>query len=270
MKRLLSTTVLLFLLAGLAVQTRAAEELHAIREKSATSGFYERALEFFTKKIPDVFEKKLHSSREHIDLILEIFNEKGIPEDIAYLPFIESGFSPLSIGEGNTVGLWQMVKGTARRYGLRVDQYVDERKDPIKSTHAAADYLSDLHRMFGAWDIALAAYNAGDGKIRRLFSRDKDKSSVRLPEIINRYLAKLMAVATVARNPESFGMKPPESGRDEETEYREITTTRSISLAALAEKYDTTVKAIMGLNPALLTKRTPPYRYVIRLPYQED
>ncbi|MBZ0157426.1 MAG: transglycosylase SLT domain-containing protein [Alphaproteobacteria bacterium] len=266
MRQLLSTTLLLFLLVGLPLHVRAAEELHAIREKASTSKFYERALEFFTKKIPEAFERKLHSSQEYIELILEIFKEKGIPEDIAYLPFIESGFSPLSIGSGNAVGLWQMVKGTARQYGLRVDQYVDERKDPVKSTHAAANYLNDLYRMFGAWDIALAAYNAGDGKIRRLFSRDQDKSSVRLPEIINRYLAKLMAVSTVAKDPESFGIKPPESGGAEEREYREITTNRIISLAAIAEKYNTTVREIKGLNPALLTNRTPPYRYVIRLP----
>lgn len=266
---MVSTTLLLFLLIGLPAHTRAAEELHAIREKASTSKFYERALEFFTRKIPEAFERKLHRSQEYIDLTLEIFKEKGIPEDIAYLPFVESGFSPLSIGEGNTVGLWQMVKSTARKYGLRVDQYVDERKDPVKSTHAAANYLSDLYRMFGAWDIALAAYNAGDGKIRRLFSRDKDRRSVQLPEIINRYLAKLMAVATVARNLESFGMKPLESGEDDEREYREITTHRSISLAAIAEEYGTTVKEIVGLNPALLTTNTPPYRYSIRLPNLE-
>jgi membrane-bound lytic murein transglycosylase D len=241
----------------------AAEELHAIKEKETTSVLYERAIRLFTQKIPETFEKRLSNSNKYIDLVMEIFNEKNIPLDIAYLPLIESGFSPLSVGRGGTVGLWQFVKGTAKRYGLKVDSYVDERKDPVKSTEAAARYLRDLYRIFGSWDVALAAYNAGDGKVKRMRS---NRSFIRFPKFINSYLAKFMAASTVAQDPESFGFATVEDTEDETPDVVEITTTGITSLKAIAGRYDTTVRAIKDLNPALCTNYTPPYRYVLRLP----
>ena len=155
----------------------------------------------------------------------------------------------------------ELVRSTARSYGLRVDSYVDERKDPIKSTNAAADYLRDLYVRFGAWDLALAAYNAGEGKITRIFK----KSNENLPWVINRYLAYFMAASTVAQDPETYGFRTS-GDAEEENDYREITTLSSTSLKAVAEKYRTTVNAIKKLNPALLTDSTPPYPYPIRLP----
>ena len=262
MARLLRAMLLLFLLSQLPMNALAAEELHAIKEKASTGKFYERALYFFTKKIPEAFEKQLENSQKYIDVITEVFTEEDIPLDIAYLPLIESGFSPLSVGRGDAVGLWQLVKSTGRKYGLKIDKYVDERKDPVKSTYAAAKYLNDLHRIFGAWDVALAAYNAGAGKIKRIAAG----RSFDLPEVINRYLAKFMAASTVAQNPEKFGIEPPETLYSDYMDYIEITTEEAVSLQAIAEKYDTTVSAIKELNPALLKDSTPPYKYILRLP----
>ncbi len=241
----------------------AAEELHAIIENASTGKMYERALQFFTEKIPEAFEKKLSESQKYIDVTTRIFSDKDIPLDLAYLPLIESGFSPVSVGRGDAVGLWQLVKGTAKRYGLRIDRYVDERKDPVKSTYAAASYFRDLYQMFGGWDVALAAYNAGDGKIRRLLSKYKE---LHLPGVVNHYMAKFMAAATVARDPESYGITPSEDMTDDAPGYSEVMTDKSISLRAIAEMCNTTVRTIKELNPALITNATPPYQYVIRLP----
>ncbi len=260
MKRLFAT-VLMLLFLWMPVKAVAGQELEMIKEKECTGKLYDRAIDFFTRKMPEAFEQSLNNSHRYIDLITDIFTEKGIPLDIAYLPLIESGFAPLSVGPGDAVGLWQLVRSTARNYGLRVDSYVDERKDPVKSTNAAADYLRDLYVRFGAWDIALAAYNAGEGKITRIFKKSKE----RLPWVINRYLAYFMAASTVAQAPENYGFAAAKE-MNEDTDYREITTHSAMSLKAVAEKYKTTVNAIKKLNPALLTDSTPPYPYPIRLP----
>jgi membrane-bound lytic murein transglycosylase D len=213
--------------------------------------------------MPEMFEKRLNNSYQYIDLVTEIFQEKGIPVEIAYLPLIESEFSPLLVGPGNAVGLWQFVKGTAREYGLRIDKYVDERKDPVKSTYAAAHYLRDLYSTFGAWDIALAAYNAGEGKIKRILNGGKFDC---LPVVIKRYLASFVAAFTIAQDPERYGFESYQGMQKIDMDHREIVTDKVISLKTLAEKFNTTVKAIKQLNPALLTDNTPPYLYVIRLP----
>jgi len=241
----------------------AGEELDAIKDNASTGKMYERALQFFTEKIPEAFEKKLRESQEYIDVTTRIFIDKDLPLELAYLPLIESGFSPLSVGPGDAVGLWQLVRGTAKRYGLRIDRYVDERKDPVKSTYAAASYLRDLYQMFGGWDVALAAYNAGDGKIKRLLSKYK---AAHFPGMVNHYLAKFMAAAAVAQDPESYGLTPREEKTDDGPGYSEVITDKSISLRAIAGMCNTTVRAIKELNPALITNATPPYQYVIRLP----
>jgi len=243
----------------------AGEDLQIIKEKPATGKMYERALVFFTEKIPDAFKKQLDQSQKYIDLITEVFSDKDIPLDLVYLPLIESGFSPLSVGRGDAVGLWQFVKGTGRKYGLRIDGYVDERKDPVKSTYAAADYLKDLYQMFGAWDIALAAYNAGDGKVRHWL---KKYNGVRLPEVVNSYLARFMAASDVAQDPKGYGLAPTKgiSAGDDESDYTELITDKPMSLSAIALMYKTTVRIIRELNPALLGNTTPPYEYVLRLP----
>src|SRR5208283_5850938 len=227
--RQLFILISLLLSLSLPVHVFAAEELHAIIDSAATGKMYERALQFFTEKIPEAFEKKLSDSQKYIDITTRIFIDKDIPLDLAYLPLIESGFSPLSVGRGDAVGLWQLVRGTAKRYGLRIDHYVDERKDPVKSTYAAASYLKDLYEMFGGWDVALAAYNAGDGKIKHLLTKSKYKEA-HFPGIVNQYLAKFMAAATVARDPESYGLSPSEDMPDDGQGYSEVITDKSISL----------------------------------------
>jgi membrane-bound lytic murein transglycosylase D len=263
-KIVISATLLLYLL-GLPVPAMSGGAFKEIREKEHISIMYGRAVEFFSQKIPEEFECRRNNSVKYIDFIKAIFSEKGIPHEIAYLPFIESGFSPVSVGPGNAAGLWQFMKGTAERYGLRMDDYVDERKDPVKSTYAAAEYLGDLYSMFGEWDIVLAAYNAGEGKIRRLVAKT-DATEPRLPNVINRYIARLIAVFTMSEEPEKYGFAPTHIAQIKTVSYMEVTTIRSTVLEKIAAKYKTTVEAIRDLNPALIGNQTPPYQYVIRVP----
>lgn len=246
------------------VTGNAVEELYEIPNRAETSKMYERAVEFFTKKVPETFRVRLANSRSYLGMIKDVFTEKGLPVELAYLPHIESGFSPLSVGPGDTVGLWQFMRSTARRFGLRIDAYVDERKDPVKSTLAAADYLRYLYSLFGAWDVALAAYNAGEGRIRGISNIYSSKST---PSITRRYVPYFMAAYTVATNPEHYGFDHDDDdiGIAAE-EYQEILSSRAVSLRTLARMYGTTVQEIVRLNPALLTDTTPPYPYRIRLP----
>lgn len=253
-------SIILILVLSIPV-TSTGEELNIIKEKASTSKLYERAVEFFTRKVPQAFEKQLENSYQYMGLIENIFNEKDVPLDMAYIPLIESGFSHMSVGRGGVVGLWQFARQTGKKYGLKIDKYVDERRDPIKSTHAAADYLNDLYFRFGAWDIAIAAYNAGEGKISRILHR-----SGRMPAVINSYLARLAAASTVGQDPEGYGLKLKENTGAEEVAFMEVITDKVISFKTLAEQYDTTVSVIRKLNPALLRNETPPYLYSLRLP----
>jgi membrane-bound lytic murein transglycosylase D len=261
MKRLCCLILLLCLCSPLKVS--AADALYYIKESAKTRGLYNRAIEFITHKFPEAFEKRLVDSTEYIDLITNVFKDRGIPRDIAYLPLIESGFRPLAISNASAVGLWQFMKGTAIKYGLRIDGYVDERKDPVMSTYAAADYLSDLYIKFGSWDLALAAYNAGESRIHNMLKTNDNK---RLPRNVYGYLAKFAAASAIAQDPEEFGLTAPAGGRTTFVGYIEIKTNSIVSLRSIAKHYGTTVAALKRLNPALKNGATPPYPYTIRLP----
>lgn len=265
MTKTLISVAFLFIILWQPIPAMSGGSFQEIREKDHISTMYDRAVDFFTRKIPEEFECRRNNSFRYIDFIKAIFSEKGIPFEIAYLPFLESGFSPFSVGPGDAAGLWQIMRGTAAKYGLRMDDYVDERRDPIKSTYAAAEYLKDLYAVFGQWDIVLAAYNAGEGKIRRIVART-DPAEPRLPDVINMYIARLIAVFTVSEEPEKYGFAPASALPVETPRYVEITTMRSTGLTKIAAKYNTTVNAIRDLNPALLGNKTPPYRYDIRVP----
>ncbi len=134
-------------------------------------------LVYFTTERKGTIRKYLARSSRYLPMIREVFQEHGLPEDLAYLAMIESGFNPHAYSHAHACGLWQFIQGTGRRYGLAINNYVDERRDPVKSTHAAAQYLLDLYKQFGSWYLAAASYNCGENRVQREIDGGNTKTS---------------------------------------------------------------------------------------------
>ena len=227
---------------------------------------------YFTGKFRGFFERALSRSGRYIPMMAAILQEEGLPQDLVYLCLIESGFSPRAVSKAKAVGPWQFIRSTGLRYGLKINGWVDERRDPIKSTRAAAAYLKDLHLQFGEWFLAAAAYNAGERKVEKAINRSRTDDFWRLSQMTylkketRNYIPKFIAAALIASMPEKYGFgdiayEPP-------IEYDEVTIERPMRLEQIAKLARTTVKAIKELNPALLRNITPPNKdgFSLRLP----
>ncbi len=171
----------------------------------------ENHLEYFKTRGRDVFQRWLDRSARYIPVMKDIFREKNLPEDLVYVAMIESGFNPYAVSWAKAVGPWQFMPATGKLYGLKIDWWIDERKDPVKSTYAAAEHLKDLHNLFGSWPLALASYNAGAGKVQRAVLRTRSddfwdlKASRYIRKETKNYVPKFMAATIIAKNPESYG-----------------------------------------------------------------
>lgn len=207
------------------------------------------------------------------------FRAKGLPEDLVYLALIESGYSNVAVSRARAVGMWQFMYATGRRYGLTIDAWVDERRDPFRATEAAANYLADLSGRFGSYYLAAAAYNAGEGRITRGLARlssDTDSltdgtffklaSNRRLLKSETRdYVPKLIAAALVAKQPTVYGFDSLVTL--EPLAFDEITIPDATGLDVLADLADTTLAALVELNPQFYRGVTPPKRtVVVRVP----
>ncbi len=231
----------------------------------------ENHLEYFKTRGRDVFQCWLDRSARYIPLMKEIFKEKNLPEDLVYVAMIESGFNPYAVSWAKAVGPWQFMPSTGKNYGLKIDWWIDERKDPIKSTHAAAEHFKDLYNLFGSWPLALASYNAGAGKVQRavLRTRSEDfwdlKASRYIRKETKNYIPKYMAATIIAKNPEAYGftLSTVEPFKYDEVEINGMTDLRLIARCA-----GCTYEEIKEMNPELKRWITPPdiTSYVIRLP----
>jgi len=209
------------------------------------------------------------SGARYVPRISEILRERGLPRQLAYVPLIESGFRPHAVSSAGAVGPWQFLADTGRRYGLRIDSCVDERRDPVKSTRAAARYLDALREMFGNWHLALAAYNTGEGTIVRILRkggagdfwemRRRGELCAETAEFVPRFLAALR----IAETPEVYGFDAPTA---EPFDYDLVLLRRSLSLATVARLSGTATSTIKELNPALHRGMVPPHGYAVRLP----
>ena len=223
----------------------------------------------FSKSGRNDLEKALSRSGKYMPMIAQVLHEEGVPEELAYLALIESGFVIHSSSSSGAVGLWQFVTGTARRYGLKIDSWVDERRDPLKSTRAAAAYLKDLHNYFGRWYLAVAAYNAGQGAIDKAMQSSGAKdfwtlsTNAKLNEETRNFVPKFVAASLIASDPQKYGFidlayEPP-------MDYEEMEVQGSLRLVSLAEMAGTDPETIRELNPELLRSRTPPEESVFRV-----
>jgi len=211
-------------------------------------------------------EIALRRANLYIPYIKPVLAEYGLPEELALLPFIESGFNPFAVSRSGAGGIWQLMPFTARKYGLRVNDQVDERFDLLKATHAAARYLKDLHAMFGSWELVLAAYNCGEGCVkRRTGGADFWKSKRFLPRQTRRYVPMFFAALLIARDPERYGLKVRlDSFRIENRVVREGRSVRKL-LAELGMREST----FRDMNPHLRGEYVPAGSYVY-VPVEEE
>jgi membrane-bound lytic murein transglycosylase D len=199
-----------------------------------------------------------------------ILTDEGVPAELAYLPIVESGFRLNAVSRAGAVGPWQFMRMTGQRYGLRIDGYVDERRDPIRSTRAAARYLRDLYDMFGDWHLSLAAYNTGEAAIARIQERRNVSSYWEmtergyLPRETSEFVPRFIAAMEIARAPEAYGFEVPPGFSEP---FEQVHVDRSITLRTVAKLSGAKVGTIQELNPALRRGVVPPGGYPIRVPY---
>jgi soluble lytic murein transglycosylase-like protein len=227
-------------------------------------------LVYFTTERKQVMQQYLARSTRYLPLIREIFQEHGLPEDLAYLAMIESGFNPYAYSPAHASGMWQFISGTGRRYGLDINNYVDERRDPVKSTHAAAKYLLDLYKQFGSWYLAAASYNCGEGRVQREIDGSNHKNfwdlsaNQCLPNETKNYVPQMIAATIIAKNPEKFGFTkipylPP-------LQFDTVKVNEPTSLKAVSVACNVPPEEINLLNPELRKGTTPPETFVLKIP----
>jgi membrane-bound lytic murein transglycosylase D len=220
------------------------------------------------------FEQFLSREGLYGDMIRGKLRDRGMPEDLIYLAMIESGFQPLATSSVEATGVWQFMGPTALAYGLRIDDYVDERRDPVRATDAALDYLEELHARFGSWYLAAAAYNAGPGRVSRALRRhggdlEGDEELYweiidHLPRETREYVPRLIAATLLARRADDLGF----AGETEDPyRYDRVWVPGGTRLHTVANSLDVPLSRMKDLNPHLIRGATPPGgSYALRVP----
>ena len=237
----------------------------------------ERFVNIFASRRNEDMALYLKRSGRYEGMIRSKLRTAGMPEDLVYLTMIESGFNPNARSHANAVGLWQFMSSTGRGYGLRIDGYVDERRDPERSTDAALRYLRDLHNQLGSWYLAAAAYNGGDGRVSRALraetGRTRGRSDAdfwrirhRLPAETREYVPLMVAAAVVGKQPEKYGLGNVERWMPLETDT--VSVPGGTTLATVARAAGVTEREVTRLNPHLVRKMTPPGKkeFPVRIP----
>lgn len=217
----------------------------------------------------------LERSGRYAPFIRQQLAARGMPEDLVYLAFIESGFSPKAYSRAAASGMWQFIEETGERYGLQVNQYVDERRDPIESTRAAMDYLTELHDRFGSWYLAAAAYNSGENRVARVLrervgGRTGDdelfwRIAAHLPRETRDYVPLMLAAGHISKNPDDFGFDSV--NYQQPLAFDTAWVPGQSSLALVAQAAGVEESAIRDLNPHLIRGVTPPGRaWSVRVP----
>jgi membrane-bound lytic murein transglycosylase D len=222
----------------------------------------DRWIKYFESDIHERFSTYLSRLGRYGPMIHERLRAAGLPADLVYLAMIESGLNPRAYSRARAVGIWQFIRGTGRLYGLKVDYWVDERRDPFKST---------LYDEFGSWYLAAAAYNAGSGRVRRAIARTGRRDywdlirGTSLRRETRSYVPKMIAAAIISKNPEKYGFRDIAPEPPLEFDVAEVPDATSMDV--LAEAAGTEEEVMRGLNPEYLRYVTPPDREVtIRVP----
>lgn len=224
----------------------------------------------FQNKLKTWYARALTRGQPYVPKMKEIFKDEGVPESLVYLAIVESAFNPQAVSRARAVGMWQFIPGTAQRYGLTVDFWEDQRKDPEMSARAAARYLKDLHGMFGDWQLSLAAYNTGEGRIQRYVNRQPDadfwdmRSGRSLHRETREYVPAIIAAILLASNPAAYGIEVPQESQPSSTAA--VAVDRATDLRVLAKCADVSVEALQEMNPSLRRIMTPPRKFDLKIP----
>jgi membrane-bound lytic murein transglycosylase D len=227
-----------------------------------------RWIEFFTGSGRSAYERWLKRSGRYVELFRTVLQKEGLPPDLVHLVFVESGFNIDARSVSAAVGPWQFLRSTGRLFGLNINQWVDERKDPEKSTVAAARYLKHLYSIFGDWPLALASYNAGEGTVLRAIKQQGTTNywDLKLPRQTEEYVPQFMAVLAISRDPEKYGFE--DVARDDPMQFDEIAFKGAVDLRVLAKLCECDYDEMRRLNPAVLRTATtgPNGVTVLRVP----
>lgn len=225
---------------------------------------------FQTKEKKD-FEEAYKRSGRYKEMINEEMKKAGLPEELSWMPIIESGFKVNAYSRARALGLWQFISSTGYRFGLKRDQWIDERMDPVKATQAAIKYLNELHSLFGDWTTALAAYNCGEFRVQRVIRLQRIEYLdnfwdlyTMLPKETARFVPRLIATFLIINNPEKYGFNLPSP--DPPLRYETIKINRPIRLSSLSKKLELGSEALASLNPELRYKATPEHEYLLKIP----
>lgn len=218
------------------------------------------------------FQRYLERSHRYLPSMKTVLRNKSLPEDLAYIAMIESGFSPHAVSTANAVGYWQFIKPTANRYGLKTSWWIDERRDFHKSTMAAAKYLGDLYKMFDSWYLTACGYNMGETRLRRLVKRHGTKNFWYLskkkdfPKETREYVPKMLAAMLIAKSPELYGFKNLNPQKPHSYEYYYVPG--GTDLILLAEALNLPHTQMKRLNPEIIQGFIPEFvkNHRIRIP----
>jgi membrane-bound lytic murein transglycosylase D len=231
----------------------------------------ENQIKIFQTAEREFFEKSYKRSGLFRQMILEELRNAGLPEELTWVPLIESGFRVRAYSRARALGLWQFISSTGYRYGLKRDRWIDERMDPIKSTKAALKYLSDLHSHFGDWTTALASYNCGEYKVKTVIRNQRFNYLdnfwdlyLMLPRETASFVPRFIATLLIVNNPEKYGFSLPTP--DTPLEFVRLPINSPIRLSSLSKAMGLKEDVLPSLNPELRHGATPDYDYVLKVP----
>ena len=217
------------------------------------------------------FEESYKRSGQYRDMILEELRKEHLPEQLGWIPLIESAFRPRALSRARALGMWQFIRSTGYRYGLKQDKYVDERMDPVKATRAAIQYMVELHDMFGDWTTAIAAYNCGEAQVQRVIRAQKVDYFdsfwdifANLPFETARHVPRFIATLLIVGDPAKYGFDLPTP--DPPLQFESIQVNAAVKLATLSQNLGIDPVLLVGLNSELRHDSTPNYPYNLRVP----
>jgi membrane-bound lytic murein transglycosylase D len=228
-------------------------------------------IELFQGNLRPFMQESLHRGAKYMPMVQSVFRQAGLPLDLAYLAIVESGFKNNALSRASARGMWQFMPATGKEHGLTQNWFIDERSDPEKSTRAAAQYLKTLNRMFdGDWNLAMASYNAGPGRLQRAVKASKlndywklTATSRFLPTETRNYVPMIMAAVIIAKNPTQYGFEP---GQNSLLVYDRVTVPDALDLRTVAEWTGASIEEIRELNPELRRTTTPVGKHDLKVP----